>query len=275
MPYLVATPVTPKQVTVAHTLAGVAAALAVVHGSRTALVVAAVLWEAHLVLDCLDGVLARVRGTASAHGHTVDIIGDSVAYLALAAAMYLHVRARTPSWPAGTFVVAMVASAALAAWAHDFYFRKIAAALTTGTDPIYEDLLEKHRALAAGHRGFVVYFGWIFAWLQVTVLVPAAAADMARRLEADEPPPVPGESAEVRAIVTAADGPAARSAFRMVSLMSNDIGVTLLGCGLLIGQIRAIVVVATVYATMTLLAGVAACRRFLAESLDRGHPTAE
>jgi phosphatidylglycerophosphate synthase len=255
---LAATRLTPNQVTVAHTLAGVSAALAVTWGSRTALVVAAFLWEIHLVLDCVDGVLARRRGSASAYGHTVDIIGDSVAYLALAAAMWGYVRTTEPDRPAGTLILAMIASAALAAWAHDFYLRKLTAALTTGTDSVYEDLHAKRRP-----TGFVGWFGWVFAWLQVIGLTPGSVVDLGRRIRADEPPPAPWESAEVRAIARAADGPRARRAFRAVSLMSNDNGVTLLGLGLLTGQIHVAMLVATLYATVTLVAGMVLCQVFL------------
>lgn len=271
---LVATRLTPNQVTVAHTLAGVAAALAVTRGSSTALLVAALLWEIHLVLDCVDGALARRRGTASAHGHTVDIIGDSVAYLALAAALWSYVRATEPDASAGLPILAMIASGALAAWAHDFYRRKLTAALTTGTDSVYEDLYAKRRP-----AGFIGWFGWVFAWLQVIGLTPGSVVDLGRRIRADEPPPAPWASSEVRALVAAAEGRPARRTFRAVGLMSNDNGVTLLGLGLLTGQIRAVILLAMVYATVTLVAGIVLCQVFLAaarrdSALDRGRAIA-
>lgn len=150
VPWLLPTRITADQVTAAHGLAGVVAALCVTRGSGPALLAAALLWEVHLVLDCLDGVLARARGTASVHGHTRDILADAVAYLALAAAMWAFVRATSPDLAAGTLTLAMIVSGALASWAHDFHLRKLTAALTTATDPIYADLYEKDRAVAAG-----------------------------------------------------------------------------------------------------------------------------
>ncbi|MEO6025495.1 MAG: CDP-alcohol phosphatidyltransferase family protein [Candidatus Binatia bacterium] len=270
---LVRSTITPNQVTFAHTVAGVAAALAVAWGTAPALLVAAVLWEIHLLLDCLDGLLARRRGTASAYGHTIDIIGDSVAYVALAVAMWGYLRAADPDGQAGTLILAMAVSGALAAWAHDFYSRKLTAALMTGTDSVYGDLYAKRRP-----SGFVGWFGWVFTWLQILGLTPGSLVDLVRRVRADAPPPAPWESSEVLAIAGAADGDPARRAFRAVGLMSNDNCVALLGLGLLIGHIRAAIVVATVYAMVTLLAGIALCQVFLGAarrefSLARGRET--
>jgi len=265
---LVPTTITPNQVTFAHTVAGVAAALAVAWGTGPALLVAAVLWEIHLLLDCLDGVLARRRGTASAHGHTVDIIGDSVAYVALAAAMWGYLRATDPDGQAGSLILAMAVSGSLAAWAHDFYRRKLTAALTTGTDSVYEDVYATRRP-----SGFVGWFGWVFTWLQVIGLTPGSLVDLVRRVRGDAPPPAPWKSAAVLAIAGAADGSRARRAFCAVGLMSNDNCVAVLGLGLLIGQIRA-----AVYATVTLLAGIVLCLAFLGaarrdSALARGRGT--
>ncbi len=266
VPWLLPTRITPDQVTAAHALAGVAAAGCVTLGSGPALVAAALLWELHLVLDCLDGVLARARGTASPLGHTRDILADAVAFLALAAAMWGFVRATAPGLPAGTLTFAMIASGALAAWAHDFYLRTFTAALATATDPIYEDLLVKQRALAAGGglaTRFLARFGWTFTWLQVIGLAPGRVRELARRLRTDAPAPAPGESAEARAIAAHAGTPRAARAFRAVSLMSNDNCMTVLGLGLATGWIAAAQLAATIYATVTLVAGVLVCGAFL------------
>jgi phosphatidylglycerophosphate synthase len=266
LPAVAATPVTPNQITALHTLLGLGAAACVWRGSGAAVLLAGLLWELHLVLDCLDGVLARARGNASDHGRTLDILGDTVAYLALAAAMAGYVRATAPGFPAGAVTVAMIVSGALAAWAHDFFSRKITAALTSGTDPVYEALLARHRAVTTGRGGFVAWFGYVFEWLQIIGLQPGTGHELARRLRAGEPPPAPGASAEVRGIVATARAPSARRAFRAISLMSNDNDVTILGLGLLSGQILTAQLVATIYAAVTLLVGIVLCQWFLTEA---------
>jgi len=264
---LVATRVTADQVTVVRTLVGMAGAFAVTFGSRTALVVAGVLWEVHLFLDCVDGVLARARGTAGPRGHTIDVIGDTVALLALAAAMWAYVRASAPATDPGRLVLAMIASEALAAWAHDFYRRTFAAALTRGSDLVAEELGAKRLALA-NEGGFVAWFGWAFTWLQIVGLAPGRVRELARAVRADAPvhAPGPGPSSEVRAIAAAADRPSARRAFRAVGLMSNDVGVTILGVGLLLGRVHAAIVATTVYASVTFVVGIVLCRAFVRDA---------
>jgi phosphatidylglycerophosphate synthase len=257
------TPVMPNQVTAAHTLLGLAAAACLLHGSGGAVLGAGLCWELHLVLDCVDGELARVRGTTSDRGRFLDILGDTIAYVALAAAMAVHVGRVAPHLPAATIAVALIASGALAAWAHDFYLRKLTAALTTGTDPVYAQLHAKHRAIRSGTGGFVTWFGYVFEWLQIIGLQPASRRDLAARLRADTPPAAPGTSAEVAHIVRHADTPAGRRAFRAVSLMSNDNDVTLVGLGLLTGHVVAGQVAAIVFAGVTLVVGIGLCRAFL------------
>ncbi len=269
---LVPSPVTPDQVTIGHTIVGVAAALVVPLGSRTALAVAALLWEVHLFFDCVDGVLARARGTASTRGHTIDVIGDTVALLALAAAMWAYLRAATPATFARRLVLAMLASEGLAAWAHDFYRRTFAAALTTGTDLIAEELRAKRHALAEG-GGFVAWFGWVFTWLQIVGLAPGRVRELARDVRPDAVAQAPRPPSDVVAIVAAADRPSARRAFRAVGLMSNDVGVTILGVGLLLGRVQAAIVATTVYASATFVAGLVLCRAFLRDA-RRGPPAA-
>lgn len=262
VPWLARAGATPDQVTAVHTLLGLAAAACVLHGAAGAIVAAGVLWELHLVLDCVDGELARARGATSDRGRFLDIIGDSVAYVALAAAMAVHVGRVAPELPAATIAVVLLVSGGLAAWAHDFHLRKFTAALLTGTDPVYAALHAKHRAIADGRGGFVAWFGYVFEWLQVIGFQPASRRAIAARLRAGAPPSA-GVSAEAVRVARRADTPAGRRAFRAVGLMSNDSGVTIVGLGLLTGHVVAGQLVAIAFATVTLVVGVALCRAFL------------
>ncbi len=78
---------TPNQVTLASLVTALVAALLLlfVPGYWGA-VVAIVVYECSYVLDCVDGMLARWRGTASAGGHLLDFLMDEIkAFLILAA----------------------------------------------------------------------------------------------------------------------------------------------------------------------------------------------
>lgn len=76
--------VTPMRITIAALLVGMAAISAFAAGQ---LALGALLFEVRFVLDCLDGKLARLRGTSSARGAFLDVASDLVtvggAYLVL------------------------------------------------------------------------------------------------------------------------------------------------------------------------------------------------
>jgi phosphatidylglycerophosphate synthase len=84
------TRVTPNQITLLSALVAAFAAylLAGLPGHR-GLVVAIVVYEASYVLDCADGMLARLRGIQSARGHLLDFLMDELkAFVILAAASF-------------------------------------------------------------------------------------------------------------------------------------------------------------------------------------------
>lgn len=77
--------VTPNRITLAAGLLALASAAAFVTGQ---LVLGAVLFQLRFLVDCLDGRLARIRGTATVWGASfdlaVDVVGISLNYAALA-----------------------------------------------------------------------------------------------------------------------------------------------------------------------------------------------
>lgn len=73
------TRVTPNQVTLASLgLAGVSVVLLVILPGWLGLVVAAVVFELSYVLDCADGMLARLRKMQSTPGHLFDFLMDEL-----------------------------------------------------------------------------------------------------------------------------------------------------------------------------------------------------
>src|SRR5215475_6317151 len=67
--------VTPNQITLASLLVGLfSAALFVLLPGRPGLVVAALVFEVSYVLDCADGMLARLRHKQSTAGHLFDFL---------------------------------------------------------------------------------------------------------------------------------------------------------------------------------------------------------
>ena len=72
------TPVTPNQVTIASTVAGIVAAFFYLDGTPGAVVAAGLLVTLKDLLDSADGQLARAKGTYSRIGRFLDSIGDFV-----------------------------------------------------------------------------------------------------------------------------------------------------------------------------------------------------
>ena len=76
---LARTPVTPNQVTFASLVVCAAAcAMLVALPGHAWLVAAIAVYELSFVLDCADGQLARIRGSASVLGHLLDFLMDEI-----------------------------------------------------------------------------------------------------------------------------------------------------------------------------------------------------
>lgn len=80
--------VTPNQITlVAFAVAALSAMLLVVLPGHAGIAIAILVFELSYVLDCADGMLARLRGTQSIQGHLLDFLMDEIkAFAVLAAA---------------------------------------------------------------------------------------------------------------------------------------------------------------------------------------------
>jgi phosphatidylglycerophosphate synthase len=81
--FLKNTPVTPNQVTYFSVLTGFASGYAFSFASPVFMVLGGILLEMTLVLDCVDGQLARAKGMASEWGRLIDGIAGYFAYLAV------------------------------------------------------------------------------------------------------------------------------------------------------------------------------------------------
>ena len=75
--------ITPNQVTYFSVLLGFASGYAFSFASPASLILGGFLLEATLVLDCVDGQLARAKGTASEWGRLIDGIAGYFSYLAV------------------------------------------------------------------------------------------------------------------------------------------------------------------------------------------------
>jgi len=77
------TPVTPNQVTILSALLAIWAAYFFSLGDTRSLIQGGIIFEISLILDSVDGELARAKGMASEWGRIVDGIGDYVSSIAV------------------------------------------------------------------------------------------------------------------------------------------------------------------------------------------------
>ncbi|MDZ7393965.1 MAG: CDP-alcohol phosphatidyltransferase family protein [candidate division KSB1 bacterium] len=77
------TPVTPNMVTLVAMAVGVASGYFFAHGTNRGALLGAIFLMIANVLDCTDGQLARLRGTSSRLGKTLDGLADMVVYVSI------------------------------------------------------------------------------------------------------------------------------------------------------------------------------------------------
>ena len=116
------TPLTPNAITVCATVVGVVAALWMAIGSAGALVVAALLLILYNVLDCSDGMLARLQQSGSRIGRVLDGAADYIVTVAFYTGIGIGYASQSTA-PALALVLTVVAglSNALHAGLVDFY----------------------------------------------------------------------------------------------------------------------------------------------------------
>ncbi len=115
---------TPNVVTMVSLAFGVVAALLVATGARWAWVLAAVLLLVALVVDCVDGEIARFTRRFSPLGAFLDAVGDRVKeYAVLAAVAAVAVREGSDGWPLALAAMAVVTLRHLEDYAYEHRLR--------------------------------------------------------------------------------------------------------------------------------------------------------
>jgi phosphatidylglycerophosphate synthase len=108
---LVPTRISPNHISLAQPpLAGLAGYL-ITFGDAGHLAAAGAVFELRSILDCVDGTLARARGTESATGHVIDAVADWLGVVLLYVGIFWCFRLHPP--PLGTFGLFLPVSAVL------------------------------------------------------------------------------------------------------------------------------------------------------------------
>ena len=186
---LVPTPITPNQITIAACAVGSASGFAFYaggYGSSLWMIVGAFLVFASIILDCSDGQLARVRGTASMFGRAMDGVADYFptisTFYGLAFFLDMRVQAGWPGWILG------YAAGASMIW-HCFLYDNAKNIYLSNTKPPVADgstglvLMDEVRAELERLRreGRWVLYGLFWTFYQHTTL-------QHRSFKGDQPP---------------------------------------------------------------------------------------
>jgi hypothetical protein len=185
------TSLTPNAVTVLATIVGVAAAIWMGIGSQPALVTAALLLILYDVLDCSDGMLARLQQTGSRIGRILDGAADYVVTVAFYAGIGVGFASHSAT-PAAAWALTIVAglSNALHSGLVDFYRNryldyKLQRVSVLGDD--LEEFRQEYQALRK-EKGRVGEKILLWIYLQYSALQGLAVPRRARAAGAAEIP---------------------------------------------------------------------------------------
>ena len=228
-------PLRPDHITYLHTLLGLSGAVVLaLNSSRGALVIAFLLLEARMILDCYDGVLARAKKLSSQRGRTLDELGDAVGFIGIAIGMGVHVFRTHPGLVSVgqtvAFTMLIIGAGAMSGHAYDFYKRRLGAALREDRDAIAEELEVKRELVRSGNTWWITRFGiWFDQW-QVRLYEPRYVGGNA-----------------VKAIVSRAHTPGVRFLVKLIGFVSWDNALGLISIAVLLDRVLEVELLAVAY----------------------------
>ncbi len=238
--YVMNVPVTPNNVTLAHSLLAVAGGVVIAQGTPRAFVLAGVMFEVRAVLDCFDGVVARAKKMSSPLGRAIDQLGDTVGFVSLMAGGAVCL-ARIHGWPSALAVVVLTSTiSSLNTTAWDFYRRRFTSLIKHGydsTEDEYVSLLVRY----ADRPGPALWVSRAVSWFGWVTLSPQSLPRMRARA-AQRDLPAEGEAPAVTALGEALQAaarrndPELRAMLVRVGVVAGDNVILLLTVSLLVGQ---------------------------------------
>ncbi len=156
--FLKNTLVTPNQVTYFSVLVGFASGYAFSFASPASMILGGILLEVTLVLDCVDGQLARAKGMASEWGRLIDGIAGYFAYLAVVAGLI-------KGFPEHGQVLKIIAGLIIVrAISYDYCKQSLVTLLVHGYDGVERDIQNTRQKLRTKMSGvLVLYFYYMQA----------------------------------------------------------------------------------------------------------------
>lgn len=185
--FLKNTPITPNQVTCFSVLVGFASGYVFSFASRLDMILGGLLLEITLVLDCVDGQLARAKGMASHWGRLIDGIAGYFAYIAVVVGLI-------KGFPEHALILKYIASLIiLRAISYDYCKQSLATLILKGYDGMEREIQDTCQKLRYKKSWILVLY---YSYLQVQQLFFRGKwnfLSQATLLTQDRPPDLPLE----------------------------------------------------------------------------------
>jgi len=187
--FLKNTAVTPNQVTYFSVLTGFASGYAFSFASPVSLILGGFLLEATLVLDCVDGQLARAKGMTSEWGRLIDGIAGYFAYLAVIYGLVL-------GFPEYSQVLKIIGGLIiLRAISYDYCKQSLATLILKGYDGMEREIHDTCQKLKVQNSWVLVIY---FYYLQAQQLFFRGKWNFLRQVKMENIDPKPDLTLEQR-----------------------------------------------------------------------------
>lgn len=150
------TPVTPNQVTALSALLAISAAYFFSLGDTRSIIQGGIIFEISLILDSVDGELARAKGMASEWGRIVDGIGDYVSSIAVLIGLMIGF----PDSKGALLILAFLIF--LRGVTFDYFKENMTSRVKHGYDGSQRDIQKTYEKISASHSFILkVYFYYL------------------------------------------------------------------------------------------------------------------
>jgi len=250
LPLVLRTPLTPNHITAIHVLAAFASAWFVIRGTPIDLVIAALFFEMRNVLDCLDGVLARARKTASLHGAVIDELADGLGFTALLLACGFHLYfGETGNAAIGQTALVYIFSV-LMAMNYVLQKNRFHAPLAAGINEVELKLHERWNDVKLNPNGFMPRFVWFAEKFQNAIAIPGQFGRMMMAIRNGSPL----DRRETTFLIGHANDPKLLVLLLLMSISTGEYVVIILQLGLLLNDVAAAYNTILIFAPVTFIA---------------------
>lgn len=142
-------PITPNQITIVAILFGVAAGILYGFGTPWAFFTAACFYALSNILDCADGMIARLKRNGTEVGRIIDGVADYITSIAIYVGLGIGLTKMGVELPFGTWTVVLVGgvSHAIHAFLFDYYRNEFMASLRGETSATAQELADSREIL--------------------------------------------------------------------------------------------------------------------------------